>query len=95
MEVVKGKLLGKVEILVCIILRDFSTVIKFGLTSTTSEGSDQVEGKMTLSPAYDIKRLGPGGTNSHPVPCRGKAGLPHTCHCNSMICAPLWSNKQF
>jgi hypothetical protein len=39
MNVVKGKSLGKDEIFVCRILRDFSTVIKFGLTSTTSEGS--------------------------------------------------------
>jgi hypothetical protein len=39
MEIVKGKILGKVENLVCRILRVFSTVNKSGLTSTTSEGS--------------------------------------------------------
>jgi hypothetical protein len=33
------KLLGKVENLVCRILRVFSTVVKFGLTSMSSEGS--------------------------------------------------------
>ncbi|MGK3735321.1 MAG: hypothetical protein ACI90V_002161, partial [Bacillariaceae sp.] len=37
---VKGKLLGKVQNLVCRILRVFSTVNKFGLTSTSSEGSE-------------------------------------------------------
>jgi hypothetical protein len=39
MEAVRVKLLGKVENLVCRILRSFSTVIKGGVTSTTSEGS--------------------------------------------------------
>jgi hypothetical protein len=42
MKVVKVKLLGKVENLVCRILRDFSTENKIGLTSTTSEGSSHV-----------------------------------------------------
>ena len=46
MNVVKGKSLGKDEIFVCRILRDFSTVIKFGLTSTTSEGSNIYVGSM-------------------------------------------------
>jgi hypothetical protein len=34
------------------------------------------------------KDSGPGGTTSHPVPCRGKAGLSHIRPCNTMICAP-------
>ena len=41
MEAVRVKLLVKVENLVCRILRSFSTVIKGGVTSTTSEGSKE------------------------------------------------------
>jgi hypothetical protein len=43
MKVVRVKILGKVENLVCRILRVLSTVNKSGLTSTTSEGSDSKE----------------------------------------------------
>ena len=43
MEAVRVKLLVKVENLVCRILRSFSTVIKGGVTSTTSEGSAKTQ----------------------------------------------------
>ena len=58
MEAVRVKLLVKVENLVCRILRSFSTVIKGGVTSTTSEGSV----------AAGIIR---GGARHDPVMCEG------------------------